>query len=815
MMQNVTQDSDNQALETQALDRQTASHKPVKSNAKAYTNHQSATPLFNQVCVIGLGLIGASLAQAIKNNGLSTRLVAVDRHIPSIEAAIAQGLLSAGSAALHEVVSGSDLIVIAVPVQAVQAVFADIKAAMDSGQLAADCIITDVCSTKVNIIAAAQSVFGALPVGLVPAHPIAGAENSGYDARRAALFVNHNVIICELATTNRVAIAKIRQLWEGVGATVMAMAADHHDSILAHTSHLPHLLAFNLVEQLASHNDNLDMFRYAAGGFRDFSRIAASDPKMWHDIFFANQSAIVSALDEYSDYLQTMRQLIIDKNSTALMGLLGRAQAARRHFGHMLTSTPYTDISAMSASYIITPSQTVSGTIAIPGDKSISHRSIMLGSLATGVTHVTGFLEGEDALATLQAFRDMGVTIEGPENGKLTIHGVGMHGLKPSKTPIYMGNSGTSMRLLAGILAAQPFDSVLTGDASLNKRPMERVAAPLREMGAVIQSTGHKGTSPLSITGRDKVGKPLQGIDYQMPVASAQIKSCLLLAGLWAEGTTTVTQPEISRDHTERMLSAFGYPVTVDGNRISVTGGGTLIGGDIAVPADISSAAFFMVAAAISQDSELTLTQVGINPTRTGIIDILKLMQADITLSNKTYIGEEPVADITIRSSNLVGIKIPESLVPLAIDEFPVLFIAASCAQGRTVLTGAKELRVKESDRIAVMAEGLQSLGVDCTVTDDGLIIEGQGTHGQMSKVVGNTVDNSAPIFGGGHIVSHHDHRIAMSFAVASLRASKQITIEGVETVNTSFPGFAELANQIGMAIEVRSVSNGSDNNDE
>jgi len=760
-------------------------------------------PLFKQICVIGLGLIGASLAQAIKDNGLSERLVAVDRHTPSIDEAIQHGLLDAGSAVLSEVVFCSDLIVIAVPVQAVQAVFIDIKAAMDNGQLATDCILTDVCSTKVNIIDAAKAVFGSLPIGLVPAHPIAGAENSGYHARRATLFVNHSVIICELPTTSNVAITKLRQLWEAVGANVMSMDAEHHDRILAHTSHLPHLLAFNLVEQLASHDDNLDMFRYAAGGFRDFSRIAASDPKMWHDIFFANESAIVSALDEYGVYLQTMRQLIIDKDSTALMGLLGRAQAARRHFGHMLASTPYTDTSAMSASYNITPSNTVLGTIAIPGDKSISHRSIMLGSLATGVTNVTGFLEGEDALATLQAFRDMGVTIEGPDNGKLTIHGVGMNGLKPSKTPLYMGNSGTSMRLLAGILAAQSFDSVLTGDTSLNKRPMERVAAPLREMGAVIQSTGHSGTAPLSITGRATVGKPLQGIDYEMPVASAQIKSCLLLAGLWAEGTTTVTQPEVSRDHTERMLSAFGYPVTVDGNRISVTGGGQLTGGDIAVPADISSAAFFMVAAAISQNSELTLTQVGINPTRTGIIDILKLMQADISLSNETHVGGEPVADITIRSSNLKGIEIPEHLVPLAIDEFPVLFIAASCAQGRTVLTGAKELRVKESDRIAVMAEGLQTLGIDCTVTEDGLIIEGKGIEVEGIKAQNSNINNSQPVFGGGHITSHHDHRIAMSFAIASLRASKQITIEGVETVNTSFPGFAELANHIGMSIKV------------
>ena len=767
-----------------------------KNTSQSFLNMQ--LPMFQQVCVVGLGLIGASFAQAIKDNGLSARLVAVDRHAPSIAEAIEHGLLDAGSATLQDVVGGSDLIIIAVPVQAVQAVFADIKQAMNDGLLASDCIMTDVCSTKVNIIDAAKTVFGTLPTGLVPAHPIAGAENSGYHARRANLFVNHSVIVCELPTTNTTAITRLRLLWEAVGANVMTMAADHHDRILAHTSHLPHLLAFNLVEQLASHDDNLDMFRYAAGGFRDFTRIAASDPKMWHDIFFANQNAIVSALDEYGVYLQTMRQLIIDQDSTALMGLLGRAQAARRHFGHMLASTPYTDTSAMSASYIITPSNTVSGTIAVPGDKSISHRSIMLGSLATGVTNVTGFLEGEDALATLQAFRDMGVTIEGPDNGKLTIHGVGMNGLKPSKTPLYMGNSGTSMRLLSGILAAQSFDSVLTGDTSLNKRPMERVAAPLRTMGAVIQSTGHSGTAPLSITGRDTVGKPLQGTEYDMPVASAQVKSCLLLAGLWAEGTTTVTQPEISRDHTERMLSAFGYPVTVEGNRISVTGGGTLTGGDIAVPADISSAAFFMVAAAISQNSELTLTQVGINPTRTGVIDILKLMNADISLSNETHVGGEPVADITIRSSNLVGIEIPEHLVPLAIDEFPVLFIAASCAKGRTVLTGAKELRVKESDRIAVMAGGLRTLGIDCTVTDDGLIIEGCGMATQD-----DTVDNSHAVFGGGQITSHHDHRIAMSFSVASLRAAKQITIEGVETVNTSFPGFAELANQIGMSIQV------------
>lgn len=754
----------------------------------------SSNPLFNKVIIIGLGLIGASLAQAIKNNELSTKIAAVDRHKPSIKAAIAEGVIDQGSEVLSEVASGGDLIVIAVPVKAVQGVFVDIQQAIQTGQLAASCLISDVCSTKMTVIEAAKAVFGDnIPAGLVPAHPIAGAENSGYYARRADLFVNHNVIVCPPSSASCHAIERISRLWQAVGAAVMTMSPEHHDKVLAHTSHLPHLLAFNLVGQLADHDDNMDIFRYAAGGFRDFTRIAASDPVMWHDIFLANQSAIVSALDEFSDYLGQLRKLIVTEDSVAILGLLGRAQAARRHFGHMLTSTPYTATETAAASYIITPSRCVSGTIAIPGDKSISHRSIMLGSLATGTTRIKGFLEGEDALATLQAFRDMGVTIEGPDNGNVTIHGVGMHGLKPSKTPLYMGNSGTSMRLLSGILAAQDFDSVLTGDVSLSRRPMERVAAPLRDMGAQIQSTGQRGTAPLSITGRAKVGRPLQGIEYSMPVASAQVKSCLLLAGLWAKGTTTVLQPDVSRDHTERMLSAFGYPVKVEGQHISVTGGGSLSACDIAVPADISSAAFFMVAAAIAKDSELTLSQVGINPTRTGVIEILRQMGADIALSNQSQVGGEPVADITVRSSNLQGINIPASLVPLAIDEFPILFIAASCARGKTVLTGAKELRVKESDRIAAMAEGLETLGIDCCVTEDGIIIEGRGsTHSHDA------------IFTGGSVASYHDHRIAMSFAIASLRASDTIIIEGTETVNTSFPGFAELANSIGLSIATK-----------
>jgi 3-phosphoshikimate 1-carboxyvinyltransferase len=407
----------------------------------------------------------------------------------------------------------------------------------------------------------------------------------------------------------------------------------------------------------------------------------------------------------------------------------------------------------------------------------MSHRSIMLGSLAEGVTHVTGFLNAEDAISTLEAFRAMGVQIEGPKNGEVTIHGVGKHGLKAPKEPLYLGNSGTSMRLLSGLLAGQDFDSTLTGDKSLSGRPMRRVTQPLALMGAKIE-TQENGTAPLHIKGT----KNLKGIDYTMPIASAQVKSCLLLAGMYASGETTVTEPAPTRDHTERMLNGFGYPVQREGSKASIDSNGKLTATNIDVPSDISSAAFFLVGASIAPNSDVTLQHVGINPTRTGIIDILRLMGANIEVLNPREVGGEPVADLRVKSSQLHGIHIPEELVPLAIDEFPVLFVAASCATGETVLTGAEELRVKESDRIQVMADGLQILGIDAQPTKDGMIIQG----GQL---------------GGGEVVSHGDHRIAMSFSIAGLRASAPITIHDCANVNTSFPEFRDLAKQLGLQL--------------
>ena len=427
--------------------------------------------------------------------------------------------------------------------------------------------------------------------------------------------------------------------------------------------------------------------------------------------------------------------------------------------------------------FIVKSGGEIRGTIRVPGDKSISHRVVMLGALAKGITQISGCLEAEDTLSTMAAFKAMGVSIEKNSQGQIIIHGVGLHGLQAPAEPLYIGNSGTTMRLMAGLMAGQEFSVEMGGDESLLQRPMTRVTKPLTTMGARVL-VSENGTPPLIILGKQH----LQGINYDMPIASAQVKSCLLLAGMYASGKTCVIEPSPTRDHTERLLLGFGYLVNKEGNKVCLKGGGQLYGKSIDVPADISSAAFFIVAACIAKNSEILLEHVGVNPTRTGVINILQQMGANIELYNQREVNGEPIADIRVRSSNLHGINISKEQVPLAIDEFPILFIAAACAEGETVLTGAEELRVKESDRIQVMADGLQKLGIDAEPKPDGIVIQG----GKMR---------------GGVINSHGDHRIAMSFAVAALRANGTINIEDCDNVATSFPNFVNLAQHVGIKI--------------
>lgn len=427
--------------------------------------------------------------------------------------------------------------------------------------------------------------------------------------------------------------------------------------------------------------------------------------------------------------------------------------------------------------FLSSPAKALQGDITVPGDKSISHRSIILGAIAKGTTTISGFLDGEDCLATLKAFQSMGVAIEGPVAKRVVIHGVGKYGLQKPKGAIDCGNSGTSMRLLAGLLAAQSFDSELTGDESLRKRPMERISRPLKQMGAELVTT--EGKAPLFIHG----GQTLQGISYEMPEASAQVKSCLLLAGMYAQGETRVIEPGFTRDHTERMLTTFSYPIQKAENTIIINSDSECLGTDIIIPGDISSAAFFIVAATLIPGSEIVIRNVGINPTRTGIIQILTSMGADISLDNKRLCGEELVADLYVKHAPLEGIDIPSALVPLAIDEFPVIFIAAACAKGQTLLHGARELRSKESDRIGAMVDGLQRLSIEAQGFDDGIYINGG-------------------ILQGGEVDSYHDHRIAMAFAIAGAVAKSSVLIKNCTNVATSFPTFVKTAKQMNLAIK-------------
>lgn len=742
------------------------------------SNQVDIIPVVGRLVVIGLGLIGSSLAAAAKTRGLVAEVVGISRRASTLELALEANIIDTAYedlAAVAPTLGPADMVLIGVPTLSVPGILADCQRLLDPAVT-----ISDVASVKGSVIEAATALYGAMPVQFVPGHPIAGSEKSGVTAANADLFQNHRVILTPIGSEESDHFIKVSSLWRSVGGTVSSMTVEEHDVILAATSHLPHFLAYSLVDTLAGLEDKREIFRFAAGGFRDFTRIAASDPVMWRDIALANREAILTVLDDVMGNFTALRTAIDQGDSDYLIDVFTRAREARNHFGKLLENQQQQGaMTEKMINYRVIPGGHACAKLRVPGDKSISHRSIMLSSIAEGMTEITGFLEGEDSLATLRAFREMGVAIEGPDQGRVVVHGVGLQGLKAPSKPLNMGNSGTSIRLLSGLLAGQSFDVELIGDLSLSGRPMARVADPLRLMGAEIE-TAENGTPPLKIIG----GKKLKAIDYQMPMASAQVKSCVLLAGIYAEGETSVIEPAPTRDHTERMLEGFGYEVDRSlARRSAVAGGGQLNGTRIDVPADISSAAFFMVAAAITPDSDITLQHVGINPTRIGVINILRQMGTRISLSNEIEVGGEPVADIRVQHGTLKGIKIPQDQVPLAIDEFPVLFIAAACAQGTTILSGAEELRVKESDRIQSMADGLNTLGIEASATEDGIVIVG----GQL---------------GGGHLLSHHDHRIAMAFAIAGLRATGEITIEDCSNVATSFPHFIETASAIGLTIE-------------
>ena len=773
---------------------------------------------FRCVAIIGLGLIGGSLAKTIRRYRLAKSVVAYDQDTAALDMALQSKIIDQRAASAAMATVQADFIVLATPVQTMTVVLQEIATTIRP-----DALLIDVGSVKTQVITAASQIL--LPdvfKRFIPCHPIAGAEKSGVMAARDDLFAQHKMILTPLAGTDQAALYRITQFWEAMGMQVLRLTAEQHDKILAMTSHLPHLLAFSLVHSLVETEESLDVFRYAAGGFADFTRIAASDPRMWHDIFLANKSEVLRALAWFREDLNDFAQAIEHEDSASMLSAMAEARSARQYFAHRLTQTGFTmqqnSAKPQMIHYAIDLASTIkiSGTIQVPGDKSISHRAIMLGAVSTGRTEITGFLEGEDNLATLQAFRLLGVVIEGPNQGKVVVHGVGLHGLKPARDALYLGNSGTSMRLLCGLLAGQLFDSILTGDASLSKRPMARVMVPLRQMGAKIRARGDQ-FAPVHIQGRQS----LKGTSYTLPIASAQVKSCILLAGLYAQGETRVIETGISRDHTERMLQGFGYKgLQQEGQQICIHSGYTLQGQPIQVPGDISSAAFFLVLASLLPGSDLLLEGVGVNPTRTGIMDILQQMGADITLLHARSVTGEPVADIQVKAACLQAVTIHHDLVPRAIDEFPVIFVAAAFAEGVTHIQGIKELRYKESDRIRVMGQALTQLGIRIEEQEDAVTIYGIGcgtdlhstNHSKSLMLPTKAIPSSGALY----IETQGDHRIAMASVIAvfvlnhviriespAKKSAMKIIIRDCANVATSFPGFVDLLKQLGLTMQV------------
>ncbi len=746
------------------------------------------------VCIVGLGLIGGSLGKGLRAKGYA-RVIGVDTHLPSIQQAKAVGAIDE-IVSLADGLARADIVVLATPVQT----FAQLAQAC-AQHCQSHTIITDVGSTKVSMIAAFKRAFaGVLPPRVIPAHPLAGGERVGINAAQASLFEHALVFLIREEGCDSPAFQAVFEMWKTLGASPVVLSSEYHDQVLAATSHLPHLLSFALVEFLASKSEKYDIFRFASGGFRDFTRIASSSPAMWRDIFLANKQPILEQIRGLQQTLTTFATKIENEDAQGLEQSLLIAKTARDYYAQGLMKKQRRPQRTAAAITWKCSGKQLQGQIDIPGDKSISHRAMMLGAVAEGSTNIRNFLESEDCMATLNAFIDMGVAIEGPFQGSVHIHGVGLRGLRTPLRPLEMGNSGTGMRLLAGLLAGQTFSSQIQGDESLNSRPMQRIITPLRQMAANIAGT-QTGTAPLLIDASEQ----LLGIHYELPVASAQVKSALLLAGMYADAATVIRSKQVTRDHTERMMRAFDCRIQatfIDGMYTqTLQGHARPRGCDIRVPGDISSAAFFIGGACIAPNSSLVLRNVGINPTRDGILTILKAMGAHITFTNATGDDFEPVADIEIEHRRLVGIDVPAVLVPLAIDELPLIMAVAACADGVTTIRGAAELRVKESDRIAAMVDGLQVLGLTAEATADGAIIQGVG-HG-------NTVS-------GGTVNSQGDHRIAMAFTMLALRSSAPIIIEDCANVATSFPNFAVLARQTGITIEVKeplqqSCSGGSD----
>jgi len=717
-----------------------------------------------RIAIVGVGLIGGSLALALRRAGLVAEVVGIGRTQQNLDVALARGIVDR-TGTDPALVAGCELVLLATPGAVLAPTAAAIAPHLDAGA-----IVTDAGSVKASVVRDCTAALGGR-ARFVGAHPIAGTENSGAAAADADLFRAERCVLTPVAGTDARALARVRALWEAVGMDVVEMAPEAHDELLALTSHVPHLLAFALTGAALAYRrtgtDAPDPFVFAGPSFRDATRVAASSPEMWRDILLGNATALRTALGAVRERVDELDDAVAAGDGDRIVALVGAASAAKRGAREAVARPEGTAVAPAEAPDTATVAPAAGplrGSISVPGDKSIAHRALLFAALAEGTTVIRGVGHGEDNRSTMQVLRALGVGVV-REGGEVRVTGRGFAGLRAPEGVLDCGNSGTTMRLLTGILAAAPFDATLDGDASLRKRPMRRVVEPLARMGALVDTTD--GRPPVTVRGR-----PLRPAEILLNVASAQVKTALVLAGLQTSGRTVVEEPAASRDHTERLLPAFGATIERPrANVVAVTGPQVLHACTVDVPGDPSAAAFWLVAASIVPGSRVVIRGASVNPTRNGAVDVLRAMGARISERPVRSLGDEPVADLEVEATSLRATVVAGDAMLRAIDEFPVLAVAAAAAEGTTRFADGAELRVKESDRIAAMAIGLRALGIAVEESEDGMIVHG----GRL---------------GGGTVESHADHRIAMAFVVAALVAGSPITIRGADAIAVSDPGF-------------------------
>ena len=726
----------------------------------------------SRILVIGLGLIGGSFARAARRLPKVDQVVGFDLNREECELGVALEVIDSVAEDLQAEVRQADLVMLAVPVKAIEHVLAQI-----APWLKETALITDVGSTKVNVIEAAQRIWSDVPAGFIPGHPIAGAEKSGVAASDAELFVQRKVILTPLATTPEDARLTLARLWQSMGAEVLQMEPKRHDEVLAATSHLPHLLAFSLADTLAAEAESTDIFRYAAGGFRDFTRIAASDPTMWHDVCFANREPILAQIDRFTEGLAQLRAAVDAGDSQRLTGIFTRARASREQFSRILERAGYLQASSTPETLVVQPAVALSGHLRVPGDRSISHRAIMLAALAEGVSDIDGFVESEDSLATIQVFRDLGVVIEGPHQGRVRVYGVGLNGLQQPAGPLYFGNSSTSLRMLLGLLAAQPFDSQIAGSAQLMQQSYTELLEPLQQMGAQFELSA--AGVPVCVM----AGKRLTPIEYAPGFASAQVKAALILASMASGISLDLYESNTTRDHTERLMHGFGVDLKREGRSLRLAAGAQLKAQNIQIPADLSFASAFVLAASLIPQTELIIEHTGVNPTRQQLLRILSRMGARYEFLNDSSSNGEPIADIRVQSSQLVGADCTSTELAGLGDDLPLLLVAMSCAEGVSELSGVDRLPQRHQQLLEQLLSELQKLGVG------------------VERLAGSVKIVPTDIQGGIELDAYEHPVAALALMIVGVVSQKGLSIAGCRALSSVFPEYVEQARRVGMRL--------------